>query len=63
MDQRALEAYSIKGFCETHSISRAQLYKLLKEGRGPRIAHIGRKVLITREAAAEWRRNIEGGAA
>ncbi len=53
------EVYSLNHFCKTHGISRGTFYNLVKEGRAPRIARVGRKVLITREAAAEWRSKIE----
>ena len=52
-------AFTLNGFCETHGISRAMFYKLLKAGQAPRIAKIGSKVLITTEAAAEWLRARE----
>lgn len=55
-------AYDIPGFCQAHHISRAFLYKLWKEGRGPRIIKIGRRTLISREAAAEWLRSLEASA-
>ena len=35
------------------------LFKLWKEGKGPARSQCGRKVLITKEAAAEWLRSIE----
>ena len=50
-----LEAYSVESFCEAHSISRSFFYELLNRGRGPRTLKIGKKVLISRESAAEWR--------
>jgi predicted DNA-binding transcriptional regulator AlpA len=53
------DAVSIENFCRRHSISTAWYYELRRRGRGPRELRIGRKVLITREAAAEWRRNRE----
>jgi len=52
-------AYSIPQFCEAHHISRAYLYQLWNEGRGPRRAKLGRRILISGEAAADWRRHIE----
>jgi predicted DNA-binding transcriptional regulator AlpA len=47
--------FTINEFCAAHKISRSQLYKLWKQGRGPRTKHVGSKVLITAESAAEWR--------
>ena len=52
-------AFTLNKFCETHGISRAMFYKLVKAGQGPRFAKIGSKVLITTEAAAEWLRARE----
>ena len=37
-------------------------YKLLKEGKGPKIAKLGRCTIITRDAAADWRASLEKGA-
>lgn len=53
------DAYSIDSFCEAHSISRASYYRLKAEGKAPREIHIGRKPIITREAAEDWRRSME----
>jgi hypothetical protein len=54
--------YTIGEFCTAHRISRSQLYKLWREGAGPRVKRVGTKVLITAEAAAEWRAAGEVGA-
>ena len=51
--------YSVNAFCEAHHISRAYLYRLWNEGRGPRRTKIGRRTLISRESAAAWRRRME----
>ena len=53
------ETSSITRFCAEHEISRAMLYKLWGQDLGPRIFRVGRKVLISREAAEEWRRRME----
>lgn len=52
-------AYSIKRFCESHDISIPTFFRLRKIGKGPKVIKLGRKVLISREAAAEWRKNME----
>jgi hypothetical protein len=57
MNQAA--AYGVMPFCEAHDISRAMLYKLWKQGKGPKYIAVGRRRLITAEAAAEWRRRME----
>ncbi|NYT58229.1 hypothetical protein H0A65_04745 [Alcaligenaceae bacterium] len=55
-------AYSIKEFCDAHGITKVTIYKMLKEGTGPRIMKVGARTLISTEAAAEWRRQCEEGA-
>jgi hypothetical protein len=53
-------AFSVEQFCEGHgNISRAYFNKLVASGRGPRLMKVGRRVLISIEAAAEWRRQME----
>jgi predicted DNA-binding transcriptional regulator AlpA len=49
----------IPDFCEAHGISRALLHKMWRNGTGPRIMKIGRRTLISTEAAAEWRKGLE----
>lgn len=50
---------SVAEFCHSHGISRATFYKLAAEGRAPAIAKIGRRTLISAEAAEAWRRRME----
>ena len=57
MNQAAV--YSIPEFCEAHGISKALLHKLWANGGGPKIMKIGRRTLISYEAAAEWRKQLE----
>ena len=54
---------SVAEFCHQHGISRGTFYKLLNEGRGPKAVKIGRRTLISNEAAEEWRRRMEREAA
>jgi predicted DNA-binding transcriptional regulator AlpA len=54
-----LLAFDVPTFCAAHGISRAHLYDLWDEGRGPARMRVGRMVLISREAAEAWRREIE----
>lgn len=56
---RDIEAFSIDEFCLRHCISRAFYYKLREDNRGPREIKIGTRVLISKEAAAAWRRERE----
>ena len=55
-------AFSVAEFCREHGISRGLFYNMLREGRGPRVIKAGRRTLISREAAEEWRRHMEGAA-
>ncbi len=52
-------AFSIPEFCRRHGISRAHFYNLSKSGDGPAVMRVGRRTLISAEAAAEWRRRME----
>jgi hypothetical protein len=48
-------ASTVDEFCVDHRISRSKLYQLWNEGVGPRVIKLGHKMLITQEAAADWR--------
>ena len=52
-------ASTIPQFCVDHGISRTLAYQLIKNGKGPRLMKLGRRVLISAEAAAEWRQRME----
>lgn len=52
-------AFSIEKFCEAHGLSRSTFYELMKHGQGPTVMKIGRRTLISREAAEAWRRKME----
>jgi predicted DNA-binding transcriptional regulator AlpA len=56
-------AFSVSEFCEAHSISRSLFYKLLSNGKGPRLSRVGNRRLVTAEDAAEWRRSLAEGTA
>jgi hypothetical protein len=56
------DAYSIQEFCRAHRISVALFHLLRADGRGLRVMHVAGRVLISREAAAEWRRARERAA-
>ena len=60
-DERAPSAlaFSIHEFCRRHGISRAHFYNLAKAGTAPKMMHVGRRTLISVEAAEEWRRRME----
>jgi excisionase family DNA binding protein len=50
---------SVSEFCQQSGISRALFYKLVREGNGPRIMKVGRRTLISGQAAEEWQRAME----
>jgi hypothetical protein len=52
-------AYTIDEFCRAHRFSRAQYFNIKKEGKGPREMRVGTRVIISKEAAADWRRERE----
>jgi hypothetical protein len=56
------DAYSIGEFCSRHRISPQLFYKLKPHGLMPATFNVGTRVLISREAAAEWRRERENAA-
>lgn len=52
--------YTVPEFCAEHGgISKVFFYSLIKQGKGPRLMKVGRRTLITAEAAAEWRQRME----
>ena len=52
-------ANSIPSFCQAHGISRATFYNLMKRGEGPTVMKVGKRTLVSDEAAAAWRRRME----
>ena len=52
-------AYSVTEFCAMHDLSEGLYRKLRHMGLGPRETRILRRVIITAEAAAAWRRERE----
>jgi hypothetical protein len=54
------DAYSVDEFCARHRISVQLFYKNRKQM--PRTFSVGARVLISREAAAAWRRERENAA-
>jgi predicted DNA-binding transcriptional regulator AlpA len=53
------DAYTLREFCARHGLSRAHFYRLQALGSGPRLIRAGRRVLVSREAATDWRRKME----
>jgi hypothetical protein len=52
-------AFTISSFCVAHDISEAFYHKLKNQGLGPREMRIGTRVLISHEAARDWRTALE----
>jgi hypothetical protein len=52
-------AYSISAFCVAHDLSESFFHKLKKAGKTPREMRVNGRILITHEAAADWRRDRE----
>lgn len=55
-----LMAYSVGNFCRACSLSRSYFYELLKAGRGPRTFKLGKKTMISADAARAWLAKQEG---
>ena len=53
------EVFDVNSFCASHKISRATFYQLVKSGKGPRLTKIGKRTLISKESAADWRHRME----
>jgi hypothetical protein len=52
-------AFTVAQFCGDHQVSRTFFHELNKRGQGPRLMRVGRRVLISAEAAADWRKQME----
>jgi hypothetical protein len=57
-----VDAYSIAEFCRRHAISPQFFHTLRKQGLGPQVLRVGRRVLVSKEAAAAWRAEREKAA-
>lgn len=58
MDHGEPSAFTIQEFCERHRISKSFYYELRKKGLAPAEMKVGRKRLISKESAIEWRHNM-----
>ena len=58
-----VDAYSVKEFCSAFRISKPFFYAMLREGRAPVTFKLGRRRLISKEAAEQWRRDREAESA
>lgn len=52
-------SYSIEEFCAATRISRRTFYSLMEKGNGPKTITVGRRRLVSVEAAQAWLRNRE----
>ena len=52
-------AYTIPSFCVAHDLSESFYHKLRSLGLGPREMRVERRVLISHEAASDWRKERE----
>lgn len=52
-------AYTIAEFCEAYRFGRTQYFQMKRRGLGPREMRVGRRVVISKEAAADWQRDRE----
>lgn len=52
------QVYTVAEFCKVHRISRSTFERYLKKGDGPKIMKFPGRILISKEAAAEWRINM-----
>ena len=57
-DNAPLGAHSVEGFAKAHTVGRTMVYQEIKTGR-LRTFKVGKRRLISFEAAAEWRRKRE----
>jgi excisionase family DNA binding protein len=53
------ESLTTTEFCAAEKCSRSQLYKLWRQGKGPRFYKIGNRRRISSDARHEWRQQME----
>jgi hypothetical protein len=56
-------SHKVSGFCALEQMSRSELYKLWKQGLGPRFYYAGNRRRITEQARLDWHREAEARAA
>jgi hypothetical protein len=56
---QAPAAYFIEEFCAAYRLSPSMYFKLKTEGKGPTEMQVGRRRMISFEAAEQWRRERE----
>jgi len=53
------DAYSVRKFAKRHDLSPGFVYAEWRAGRGPRYMQVGDRRIISREAASDYRRELE----
>ncbi len=53
------DAFTVSEFCARNGLSRAGFYLRRKAGQGPCEMRVMSRIRISKEAAAEWRRDCE----
>jgi len=53
------DVHSVQSFCEANNISVSTYYALKRAGKGPREMKVNKRILISPEAEADWRRERE----
>jgi hypothetical protein len=53
------DVHTRASFCRSHAISESKYYQLKRQGRAPREIQLGNRVIISEEAAADWRAERE----
>ncbi len=59
MNHATKSTFTVAEFVSAHNLSRTHFYGLLKLNKGPRLMRVGRRVLVSAEAAADWRKRME----
>lgn len=54
-----IKAFTVQQFCDNYQIGRNLFYKMVATGTGPALMKVGRRTLISHEAANEWRERVE----
>jgi hypothetical protein len=57
------DAASLATFCKRHSLSLSMFYKLAGQGLAPTTFKVGARTMISKESAAQWRREREAASA
>ena len=57
--QNEFSTLTVREFCERFHVSRSTLYRLTRAGSGPRVLRVGRRTLITADAARDWIKEAE----